>query len=160
MSVELQSPASLSQMAEMAGLLTPVQWRVLRDMWRASDSYAFVDTGKLLAVAGFYTLPEGGFESWFQFNSMAPAQLRQVIRITRLTLSERPYASPVTLCVTNEGKRFAALCGFIFVAQSPMGEIWAYDDGTTSWSRSAEQHSGAAATTATGCTLAPAGRSQ
>ena len=157
MSVEASHPSNLADLAEMAGLVSQVQWHTLKTVWRGSSSYTLRAEGRIIALAGYYRMPEGGFEAWFQFARPAGKHLLGVIRAVRLTLASGAYSGTVTLCVTDEGKRFAALCGFIFVTRSPLGEVWAHDDGHTDWKRRAKRYGNKAGQTATD---RPAARSE
>ncbi|WP_313193087.1 hypothetical protein [Shinella zoogloeoides] len=116
-------PATLFDMAELSGAGNRLQWAVAREMWRGGETMAIRDGDQLVALIGLYPI-EGGAEAWFNVHPRASATMPELIRLMRLTLASREYPEIVVICTSKAGSRIARLCGFEFVQELELGEVW------------------------------------
>lgn len=52
--LQVESPATLPDMAELGGARTRVHWAILREMWSGGQTWAFRDGEDLVGIAGIY----------------------------------------------------------------------------------------------------------
>lgn len=130
MTVTITSPATIFELADMAGAMTRAHWAVAKQMWKGGHTYAFHAGAELVALAGLYplTLEDDGrvTELWFCPAPAAGAHVPAITRLARLTLAQTPYRGIYTICRSEAGKRFARVLGFLPAGSSELGEIWAY----------------------------------
>ena len=130
MTVTITTPATIFDLADMAGAMTRAHWAVAKAMWKGGQTFSFRAGGELVALAGLYplTLEEGAkvTELWFCPGNSAGAYVGGITRLARLTLSQTPYRGIYTICRSEAGKRFARVLGFQPAGSSELGEIWAY----------------------------------
>lgn len=129
MTLMLTSPATIFELADMAGAMTRAHWAVAKAMWKGGTTYAFHAGEQLVALAGLYPLEtEAGpvTELWFCPAPGAGAYVGGITRLARLTLAQSPYPAIYTICRSEEGKRFARVLGFKVAGSSDLGEIWSY----------------------------------
>lgn len=116
-------PATLFDMAELSGAGNRLQWAVAREMWRGGETMAIREGDQLIALIGLYPI-EGGAEAWFNVHPRAGAFMPELIRLMRLTLASCEYPEIVVVCTSKAGRRIARLCGFEFVREHELGEVW------------------------------------
>ncbi|MFN7125282.1 MAG: hypothetical protein ACK4M8_05325 [Allorhizobium sp.] len=121
----LDSPASLLDMADIHGRMTPLMWDICREMWREGRTWSLTIDGELAGVFGMYPV-EGGAEAWFNVRPIAARNMLFVCRQIRLTLDALDYPEIVVFCETEAGRRIAALSGFHFATHLEQREIWRY----------------------------------
>lgn len=130
MTVTLTSPATIFELAELAGAMTRAHWSVAKSLARKSSTYAFHADGELVALAGLspMALEDGGLvtELWFCPGPKAGPHVPGITRQAKLTLAKSPYRGIYTICGSDAGKRFARVLGFLPFRSSELGEIWAY----------------------------------
>lgn len=118
--------ADVIDMAEMAGMVHRLEWAVIREMLAGGEAFVFRVDGRAVAWAGFYPLPDGEAEAWFNFTPDAARSMVWILRETRLTMRARAYRAIHTICVTPAGRRFAGLAGFVFDRTLDNGEAWTW----------------------------------
>jgi hypothetical protein len=123
--IVLDSPASLLDMADIHGRMTPLLWDICREMWREGRTWSLTIDGELAGVFGVYPV-EGGAEAWFNVRSNIARNMLFVCRQIRLTLDALDYPEIVVFCETEAGRRIAALSGFHFATHLEQREIWRY----------------------------------
>lgn len=137
--------ASIFDIVSLTGGRGWARWRLVREMWRRGESFAFHAAGELVAVAGLYPLQGGvgelitGYpqllkalrpsepdvaEVWFEPGPLAHVHMRGVVRLARLTLQAAPYRRIVCNCTSSEGVHFARLTGLRLSARHELGELW------------------------------------
>lgn len=129
------APATLLDMASLLGRTTPTHWRIARQMHAGGEAFAFRAGAELVAIAGFYPLPEDSAEAWFcpcraadpENGLAAPgARASDLVRAMRLTIRQSAYRAILTVCVTDQGRRIARVLGFRPAPPSDAGEVWRY----------------------------------
>jgi len=123
MKYEVESPATIFDMAELSGSRTQLHWAVVREMWSSGETFSLRADGKLIGVFGLYPI-ENGAEPWFNVRPEAAKHMNFLVRQIRLTLASRSYPEIVVLCTSKAGSRIARLVGFRFVENTERGEIW------------------------------------
>jgi hypothetical protein len=123
MTFDLDTPATIFDMAELGGARSQIHWAVVREMWAEGETFALRLDGRLVGLFGFYPV-EGGAEAWFNVLPDLARHMHFVIRQIRLTLVSSSYPEIVVLCTSEAGSRIAALAGFRFVEKNERGEIW------------------------------------
>jgi hypothetical protein len=130
MTVTLTSPATIFELADLAGAMTRLHWSIAKGLARSSHSYAFHAGDELVALAGLLPeqLPGGGLvtELWFCPGPKAGRHMLGIVQASKLTLARSPYRGIYTICRSEPGKRLARLLGFSPAGSSELGEIWAY----------------------------------
>lgn len=123
MKYQVETPATIFDMAELAGARTQLHWAVAKEMWAGGETFSLRLDGKLIGLFGLYPI-ENGAEGWFIVTADAAKHMHYLIRQIRLTLVSRSYSEIVVLCTSEAGKRIARILGFCFVEQTERGEIW------------------------------------
>lgn len=123
MKYQVETPATIFDMAELAGARTQLHWAVVKEMWAGGETFSLRLDGKLIGLFGLYPI-ESGAEAWFIVTADAANHMHYLIRQIRLTLVSRSYSEIVVLCTSEAGKRIARILGFCFVEQTERGEIW------------------------------------
>ncbi len=130
MTVTITSPATIFELADLAGAMSRVHWSIAKSLARKSSTYAFRADGELIALAGLSPMAiEGGglvTELWFCPGPHAGPHVAGITRLAKLTLAKSPYRGIYTICRSEAGKRFARVLGFLPAGSSELGEIWAY----------------------------------
>lgn len=121
----ITSPATLLEMAEIAGVCTPLQWDVFRELHRRGDTFVGRVAGELAVVCGLYPI-EGtdSWEVWFRFLPPARNHMLQVLRAIRLTIHSGNYRCILCICETVAGRRIARAAGLEYAEDCNLGEIW------------------------------------
>lgn len=151
----LDAPATLLDMAEMLGPMSPLMWDVCREMYRSGRTWSLSIDGELAGIFGVYPV-EGGAEAWFNVRRSTARHMLFVCRKIRLTLDALDYPEIVVFCETEAGRRIAALSGFQFATLFEQREIWRYErnirrrEAAETSTRAAETAATAAATPAAG----------
>jgi hypothetical protein len=120
----ITSPATIFDFAEMSGATSRLYWAVAREMWANGDSWAIRDGDDMVALCGFYPLPDNEAEAWFNVRPELGRNMLQFIRAMRLTIAASPYRGIVTVCTSRAGVRIVQACGFSFVQNCELGELW------------------------------------
>lgn len=126
MSLTVQSPATLLDMAELGGATTRLNWAILREMWRGGETWAFQDGEDLVGIAGIYPIAEGVGEAWFNLTPAIGQRLDDLFQAIRLTLQSTAYREIVVICTTRAGKVMARRVGLTFSERCELGEIWTW----------------------------------
>lgn len=121
----LDAPATLLDMAEMLGPMSPLMWDVCREMYRNGRTWSLSIDGELAGIFGVYPV-EGGAEAWFNVRPSTARHMLFVCRQIRLTLDALDYPEIVVFCETEAGRRIAALSGFQFATLFEQREVWRY----------------------------------
>ena len=119
-----QSNAELVELIDIAGPMSDIGGRVMREMFFGGHSWAFRAGDQIVAVAGLYPMSIHEAETWFQFAPTARMHLKGLARLSRLTLQGYPYRRIICLCTSSEGARFARLVGFEHAGPHPYGDLW------------------------------------
>ncbi|MGX1496879.1 hypothetical protein ACSSV1_001915 [Labrenzia sp. MBR-25] len=122
--LQVESPATLPDMAELGGARTRVHWAILREMWSGGQTWAFREGEDLVGIAGIYPIADGVGEAWFNLAPAIGRNLPSLFRAIRLTLQTADYREIVVICTTRAGKVMARRCGFSFSERCDYGEIW------------------------------------
>lgn len=123
MKYQVVSPATIFDMAELAGAKTQLHWAVVKEMWSGGDTFTLRFDDKLIGLFGLYPI-ETGAEGWFIVTPDAAKHMHFLISQIRLTLASSSYSEIVVLCTSEAGKRIARLLGFCFIEKTERGEIW------------------------------------
>jgi hypothetical protein len=123
MTLSIETPATILDMAELGGAGTQLHWAVVKEMWSAGETFTLRDGDQLIGLFGLYPIP-GGAEAWFNVRPQTAQHMRFIVRQIRLTLASRSYPEIVVLCTSWAGCRIAWLTGFQFAEKSERGEIW------------------------------------
>lgn len=132
--LDVRTPATIFDMAELAGAATWFHWRVAREMWSSGETYALEEDGRLIGLFGLYPT-ETGAEAWFSVRPDCERHMMFLVRRIRLTLKASHYPEIVVFCVTAQGQRIANACGFDFLASSELGEIWKWQTSSVAATR-------------------------
>lgn len=127
MTLEIETPASIFDMADMSGAATQINWAIAKQMWAHGESYVLRQSGEAIGLFGLYP-NDGWAEAWFCVRPKCSEHMLFIVRNIRLTLDAAPYPSIVTFCATDAGKRIARLSGFRFVEHWNNTELWTRDD--------------------------------
>lgn len=129
------APATLVELASLAGVVSRLHWRVARECFAKGDVFAFRAEDELIAVGGFYPIDDADAEAWFcpcraddPENRLArpAARASALVRAIRLTIRQSPYRAIVAVCNRRSGARIARACGFRFKTSIEQGEVWVY----------------------------------
>lgn len=123
MKYQVQTPATIFDMAELGGAITQLHWAVVKEMWAGGETFSLRFNGKLIGLFGLYPVATGA-EGWFIVTPDAAKHMQFLVRRIRLTLASCSYSEIVVLCTSEAGKRIARLLGFCFVETTERGEIW------------------------------------
>lgn len=123
MKYQVGSPATIFDMAELAGAKTQLHWAVVKEMWSGGETFTLRFNDKLIGLFGLYPI-ETGAEGWFIVTPDAAKHMHFLICQIRLTLASCSYSEIVVLCTSEAGKRIARLLGFCFIEKTERGEIW------------------------------------
>ncbi|TRL39836.1 hypothetical protein FNA46_07835 [Rhizobium straminoryzae] len=154
MTIEIDSPATLLDIADIHGCMSPLVWDICREMRRNGRTWSLRIDGDLIGVFGTYG-DEKGAEAWFAVRPAASRHMLFLCRQIRLTLASLDYPEIVVFCETEAGRRIAALCGFQFAAHFEQREIWRY--GKSDRRGVAEEGPGTPAAAGAGAAAATAG---
>lgn len=124
MSLEISTPATLLDMAELSGASSRLAWAVVREMHSGGQTWAIHDGDRLVAIAGLYPVDEVTGEAWFNIRPDAGRHMLSIVRAVRLTIRASPYREIVVLCLTGAGSRIARAAGFSFHSTTGQTEIW------------------------------------
>lgn len=122
---EIVLPATLADLAEVAGSASPVRWVLLRRQLEGGPSAAVRDaTGRAVAVGGvFRETPDAG-ELWLAAGCEAARHIFALARACRLTVAAAPYRRIGTITTTKAGARLARLAGLRSFGDLAGGEFW------------------------------------
>lgn len=121
----LDTPATLLDMADMFGPMSPLMWDVCREMYRTGRTWSLSIDGDLAGIFGVYPVDKGA-EAWFNVRPTTARHMLFICRQIRLTLDALDYPEIVVFCETEAGRRIAALSGFSFATHLEQREIWRY----------------------------------
>lgn len=124
--LQVESPATLLDMAELGGARTRTHWAILREMWSGGETWAFRDGEDLVGIAGIYPIGEGIGEAWFNLAPAIGSNLAGLFSAIRLTLQSTAYREIVVICTTRAGKVMARRIGLTFSERVDYGEIWTW----------------------------------
>ncbi|EFO29131.1 putative thymidylate synthase [Roseibium sp. TrichSKD4] len=122
--LEISTPATLLDMAELGGGKTRVHWAILREMRDGGKTWAFRNEGELIGIAGLYPITGDAWEAWFNLKPEMGGHLDQMFRAIRLTLQSGDYPEIIVICTSRAGKIMARRMGFSFAETCDAGEIW------------------------------------
>lgn len=123
MTLEVISPATIFDLAALAGARSRLHWAVAREMHGGGLTWALREDGETIGLFGLYPT-DGGAEAWFNVAPAAARHMGFIIRRTRLTLAHAPYPAIVVLCTSAAGVRIARACGFQFVKRTDGADIY------------------------------------
>lgn len=131
--LEVTSPATLIDMAELGRVRSRNIWAAARRMLADGHSFAVRDGERLVAVAGLYPIDReaGAYEAWLNLAPGAGALLWPLLGQIRLTLAAGGYRSIVVLCTTKAGAVMARRAGFAFAEPCELGELWTWPASST-----------------------------
>jgi hypothetical protein len=128
----LETPAPISETRELYAALRPLKRHASRTatlQLLRSETVGFRLEGRLVAVAGFYPLPDApdgseADEVWFHCRPELAAHMREFVRLSRLTLERASHHGAIRLRAFvrpghRPGERLAVLCGL-----KPVGAGW------------------------------------
>lgn len=126
MGVAITSPATIFDMAELAGAVSRPMWAVAREMWANGSTFAVRDGEQLIGLAGFYPIDgaPGAAEAWFNFTPAAARHMLAICRAIKLTIRASGYREIVAVCTSEAGKRIATAAGMTFFEKTDLGEVW------------------------------------
>jgi hypothetical protein len=142
----IETPATILDVAELSGAISPLMWAVAREMWANGQTWAIRVDDELVGIAGIYPLqPEIG-ECWFNVKPQAARHMLAIVRAIRLTIRESRYREIVVACDTPAGVRIARSAGFSFHAATQNGEVWtcSFSEAATAPQRTSSSSSSAA----------------
>lgn len=122
--LEIETPATIVDMAELSGSISRVHWAIVREMHRAGDTWAVRIDGDLVALIGLYPLGDDAWEAWFNLRPEMGKHLSELLQAMRLTVQTGKYREIATVCSTRAGKVLARRMGFSFAQTCDFGEIW------------------------------------
>ncbi len=128
MSIEITSPSTIFEMAELGGARTQLHWAILREMHSEGLTWTVHENGRPVALLGVYEA-DGIAECWFNPGPELARHMRPLISAMRLTLAALDYPVIVVVCATEAGRRIASLAGFQFAETVNDKEIWRYGKG-------------------------------
>lgn len=118
------APATVADLAALSGVVTRGQWRLVRELAAAGDTYALHAGAELVGLAFFLPIAPGAVEVNFNVAPSSSRHMLGIVRAARLTIDAAPYRQVVTVCRSKAGQRFAALVGFSRAGVCELGEIW------------------------------------
>ncbi|MET3601043.1 hypothetical protein [Martelella mangrovi] len=124
--LEIETPATIFDMADMADAHTQIHWAIAKQMWSHGETHVLREDGKPICLFGIYP-NDGWAEAWFSVRPECARHMGLIVRHGRLTLDAAPYPAIVTFCATDAGRRLARLCGFRFVEHWNNTELWQRD---------------------------------
>jgi hypothetical protein len=132
MAIEVTSPATIFDMAELGLASSRLQWAVVKEMhatgrtWAARAPSTETGGGRLILLCGLYPIDADTAEAWFNAAREAAPHMRAILRQVKLTIRECGYRDIVTVCRSDAGKRIASAAGFSFHAPTGLGEVWTW----------------------------------
>ena len=122
--LEIRTPATIFDMADLGGARTAMHWAVLKEMHQNGLTWFVSFDGAPLGLFGIYPESQELAEAWFNVQPNAGLHLLRLVRAMRLTLNSLHYREIVTICGTPEGGRVAKAIGFSPSGFCKIGEIW------------------------------------
>lgn len=124
MKLDVTSPATLLELAQLCGARSRLQWAVARDMWAEGQTFV-VRAGDIpLLLGGFYPLGGGAAEAWFNVTPAAAPHMLALIRVVRLTMRASGYREIVTIATSVAGERIARAAGFTLFGEADLGKVY------------------------------------
>lgn len=119
-------PATIVDMADVAGRTSHLAWAIAREQWRGGAAYAMRDGDELVAVAGYYPMAEGVAECWLSVTPTARRHVFGMLNTFKLTAVDAGYREIVAICRSPAGVMIARRAGFTFRENCELGEIWTW----------------------------------
>lgn len=132
------APATIFDLAAIAGYVSALEWRILREMFWTGETFAVHARGGLIVVGNLYPLDKPGILAEATFAAVAEdnptrglasarPHMLAVARAIRLTLAASSYAAILTETRTDAGRRLARAAGFHRTGlPGASGEKWVY----------------------------------